>query len=311
MDRTTLGRTGIETSVVGLGAGGPSRLGQSAGRDRADSVALVRRALELGVTLIDTSELYGTEDIVGEAITGRRDEVVLSSKAYWGTDDRVRTPAELTEALERSLENLGTDRLDVYHLHAVVPDRYEEVRDTLVPVLEGAKRDGKIRAVAVSEMFGADPGHEMLGRALRDGWPDVVMVGFNVLNQSARERVFPLTRESGVGTLIMFAVRRALSRPERLREVVAELAGQGLLGEDLDPEDPLGFLVRDGGARSITEAAYRFCRDEPGVDVVLTGTGNVEHLAENVRALNGPPLGDEEAERLRRAFAGIDSVSAN
>lgn len=311
MDRTTLGRTGIETSVVGLGAGGPSRLGQSAGRDRADSVAVVRRALELGVTFIDTSELYGTEDIVGEGIAGRRDEVVLSSKAYWGKDDRIRTPDELAGALERSLTNLGTDHLDVYHLHAVVLDRYEEVRDTLVPVLEGAKRDGKIRAVAVSEMFGADPGHEMLGRALDDGWPDVVMVGFNVLNQSARERVFPATREQGVGTLIMFAVRRALSRPERLREVCAELAEQGLLGADLDPHDPLGFLVREGCARSVTEAAYRFCRHEPGADVILTGTGNVDHLEGNVRALNGPPLPGEDAERLRRAFAGIDSVSAN
>lgn len=311
MERTTLGETGIEASVVGLGAGGPSRLGQSAGRDRADSVAVVRRALELGITFIDTSELYGTEEIVGEAIAGPRDEVVLSSKAYWQKDDRLRTTGELGGALDRSLRKLGTDHLDVYHLHAVTPDVHDEVRDTLVPVLERAKEQGKIRAIAVSEMFGADPGHEMLQKACTEGWPDVVMVGFNVLNQSARERVFPLTRENGIGTLIMFAVRRALSRPDRLREVCAELAEQGLIGTDLDPDDPLGFLAREGCAETVTEAAYRFCRHEPGADVVLTGTGNVAHLEENVRALNGSPLPSEDAERLRRAFAGIDSVSAN
>ena len=88
-------------------------------------------------------------------------------------------------------------------------------------------------------------------------------------------------------------VRRALSRPDELARVAAELVEQGRVdGADLDLDDPLGFLVHEGGAASVVEAAYRFARHEPGCHVVLTGTGSVEHLEENVRSINAPPLPD-------------------
>ena len=100
------------------------------------------------------------------------------------------------------------------------------------------------------------------------------MVGFNPLNPSARDRVFSVTRETDVAIEVMFAVRRALSRPDELARVAAELVEQGRIdGADLDLDDPLGFLVHEGGAASVVEAAYRFARHEPGCHVVLTGTG--------------------------------------
>src|SRR5882672_2608160 len=83
MHYTTLGRTGLKVSVAGLGCGGNSRIGQGAGLSTAQSVALVREALDLGVNLIDTAEGYGTEEIVGEAIKGRpRDSVIVSTKTH-------------------------------------------------------------------------------------------------------------------------------------------------------------------------------------------------------------------------------------
>jgi len=151
----------------------------------------------------------------------------------------------------------------------------------------------------------------MLRRALHDDWIDVVMLGFSILNQSARDTVFPLTREKGVGTLDMFAVRRALSRLEDLRALVDDLSRSGLLDGELDPDDPLGFLVHEGGAVGTVDAAYRFCRDEPGIDVVLTGTGSIEHLKENVTSLERPSLPDADLARLRDVFGRVDSVSGN
>jgi aryl-alcohol dehydrogenase-like predicted oxidoreductase len=93
--------------------------------------------------------------------------------------------------------------------------------------------------------------------------------------------------------------------------MVVELTEQGLLDGDLDADEPLGFLVHDGGGVSVVDAAYRFCRDEPGIDVVLTGTGNVEHLKENIASLERPPLPDSDTARLKQIFARVDSVSGN
>lgn len=81
--------------------------------------------------------------------------------------------------------------------------------------------------------------------------------------------------------------------------------------EELDPADPLGFLLRDGSAENLPDAAYRFCRYEPGIHVVLSGTGNREHLEANLASLNRPPLPPHHIERLKHLFRRVDSVSGN
>ncbi len=106
---------------------------------------------------------------------------------------------------------------------------------------------GKIRFLGITEGFSADTKHVMMERAARDPHWDVMMVGFSILNQSARERVLAETSRQDIGVLCMFAVRDALSRPAKLRETVAELVEQGLIdGDALDAENPLGFLERGG-----------------------------------------------------------------
>jgi hypothetical protein len=104
----------------------------------------------------------------------------------------------------------------------------------------------------------------MMQRAVQDDCWDVVMVGFNILNQSARERIFPCTQQRGIGVLNMFAVRQALSQSAKLQQTVAQLIEQGSVEERLvpDKESPLGFLIREDGAQSLPDAAYRFCRAE-------------------------------------------------
>lgn len=310
MDSTILGRTGLRVSVMGLGAGGHSRIGRSTGRSPRESVEVVRKAIDAGITLIDTAESYETESIVGEALRGReRDRIVLSTKKsiHEGLDE-----AGLRRGLEESLRRLGTDRVDVYHLHGVSPLQYPACAETLVPALGKLRKEGKIRFTGITEQFGTDTRHEMISLALADDAWDVIMVGLNLLNQSARRAVLPLARERNVGVLVMFALRRALSVPERLREVVRQLVERGELdAAELDLRDPLGFLVREGGALSVTDAAYRFCRHESGVHVVLSGTGNLAHLEENLLSLSGPPLPAADLERVRRLFGRVDSVSGN
>ena len=115
MDDTVLGRTGLRVSVMGLGGGGHSRLGQSYGNTEEQSVAVVRRALDLGVTFFDSAEAYGTEGILGKGLAGaRREEIVISTKKSTWHDGEGPLPAsELARGLEASLRRLQTDYVDV------------------------------------------------------------------------------------------------------------------------------------------------------------------------------------------------------
>src|SRR6185312_14250826 len=125
------------------------------------------------------------------------------------------------------------------------------------------------------------------------------IVGIGAGRDSTGIDVFPATRQKGIGTLLMFAVRSIFADPPRVAREMKELAAKGLVEKWLgETDDPLGFLVHEGGAGSMIEAAYRFARHEPGVDVVLFGTGDAGHLRKNVEALLKPPLPEADRERL-------------
>ncbi|MBN2239287.1 MAG: aldo/keto reductase [Dehalococcoidales bacterium] len=308
MEYTTLGRTGLKVTRMGLGCGGPSRIGKGTGKTEDESVAIIRRAIDAGINIIDSAEIYRTEDLVGQAIRGLdRTSLVLCTKK---TPSEGLTGEQLRQGLEDSLKRLGTDYVDVYYLHGVVLKDYEYLVTEIVPEMQKLRQEGKLRFIGISEMFNADTRHEMFQRAFRDDCWDVMMVGFNLLNQSAREYVFPETVKKNIGTTVMFPVRLALSRKERLKEVMNLLIEKGQVNPDeFDMDDPLGFLIHEGGAVSIPDAAYRFCHYESGPNVILSGTGNITHLEENLESFNRPPLPEEDVEKLKYLFRNVDSVT--
>ncbi len=311
MEYGTFGRTGLRTSVVGLGAGGPSQLGRATDRSEDESIALVRRALDLGINYIDTAENYGTEEIIGKAIRGvDRHSLVLSSKKNAFRKGQPVQAKEFAEGVEASLKRLGVETIDVFHFHGPTLDQYPHAVEELVPVLLSLQRAGKIRHLAVSERFPADLEHSVLRRSIADNIFDVVMVGFNILNQTARENVLPAAAKNGIAIECMFAVRRAFCRPARFKEILIELSDCGEIDTELvDMTDPLGWALDASEARSVTELAYRFCRYENGIDLVLTGTGNVQHLEENVASMLRPPLPAEVTQRLRSMFGRVRSAT--
>ncbi len=308
MEYVRFGRTELRVSVMGLGCGGASRLGQNTDRSEAESVAIIRTAIDAGVNFIDTSEAYRTEALVGEALRHYdRDRLVISTKKSYHEEISAKS---LRTGLERSLERLGTDYVDIYSLHAVRPDDYPMLRDTILPVLAELRDEGKLRYIGVTESFNQDPGHRMLTTSLTDNLWDVVMVGFNILNQTARERVFALTHAQDVAVQVMFAVRRAFSQTASLIASLQTLVDKAQLEPaDIDWENPLGFVLEESDASSLTDAAYRFCRHELGVHVVLSGTGNLTHLRENIASLERPPLPEGVLTKLRAIFRRADSVT--
>lgn len=312
MDYHPLGNTGITVSVAGLGCGGNSRLGLGRGASFDECVAVARAAIDLGVNFLDTAEVYGTEEIVGAAVRAYdRDKLVISTKALFKAEDTAET---VTQRVEASLKRLGLDYVDVFHFHAVNPSAYEHHRDVLAPALLRLKEQGKVRHVGLTETGPRDPEQAMLARATAEAPWEVVMLAYSLVNQGARRNIFPVTKRRGVGTLLMFVVRNIFSNDAYRRAVFAKLVEQGLLdrsvmsGSGAGDGDPLAFLVAEGGAESITDAAYRYARHEEGADVILFGTGNRAHVKANIDSILRPPLPAPVIERLHATFGHLTGV---
>lgn len=316
MEYVTLGTSGLVSSVIGLGGGSSGRFGLAKGGTRADAVKLIRTALDLGITFFDGAGLCGGVDkLLAEGLGHSRKDVLLSTKIHLGLDptplttfriaDRasswlarrggtVCSGAVVRKRVERTLKVLRTDTIDILYLHAVSPRQYARTAAEVVPELTKLKSEGKIRAIGISEGFVSDPTHAMLQAALVEPFVDSIMVGFNLANPSAAETVLPKAASAGVGVVGMFALR-GLGVPVRKNDRPTSKDCDRSVGHDR--------IMAECGVSSLAELAYRYCRHQPGMDVVLTGTGNPDHLRQNVTAVLAPPLPAVVMDMLRSAVA--------
>jgi aryl-alcohol dehydrogenase-like predicted oxidoreductase len=192
-----LGRQGLTVSALGLGCMGMS---QSYGTpDDAESLATIHRALELGVTLFDTAEVYGphtNEELLGRALRGRRDQAIIATKfgfrfdgsTYTGLDSR---PVHVREAVEGSLRRLGTDRIDLLYQHRVDPAvPIEDVVGTMADLV----RQGKVRFLGLSEA-----GVETLRRAHAVHPISALQSEYSLWERNLEDEIIPTLRELGIG----------------------------------------------------------------------------------------------------------------
>ena len=307
-----LGRTGLRVSLLSFGTGGPGVFGQTTGLSPTERDALVKRALDLGVNLFDTSEGYDqSEALLGKALVGvPRDSFHLVTK--WSPDapDGEELPPEsLLETLERSLGRMRTDYVDVMMIHGVTAESYHPLVERYYPALRTAREAGKARFIGFSNRLGVDLRHEAVAMALSEHpelW-DAIMLKYGMLHQHAAEEALPLAKKHNVGILNMSAVRLKLTRPNQLEELVAEWKLDGTIPADSVPDNnPLGWLVH-GEVDSVVSAGYKFAADHPAVSSVLTGTSSIEHLERNARALEKPFLPAEDTKWIHAAFLGAIS----
>ena len=279
------------------------------GLSTAESVRLVHIAMDIGVNYLDTAAVYGTEGIVGQAIKSvSRDQVHVATKASIREGMELLPVADVIASLDNSLRELDTDYVDVFQFHAVPPALYSRIREEYAPALLREKEKGKLRHLGLTETPPNDPGGEMLIEASRDSVWEVVMLGFHMMHQVARRNCFPGTMANGIGTVIMFVVRSIFSIPGRLEETMAQLVADKRVPDWLDGDNPLGFLVHEGGADSIIDAAYRYARHEPGTDVILFGSGVEEHIRTNIASILRPPLPAADLARLEELFGALKGV---
>jgi aryl-alcohol dehydrogenase-like predicted oxidoreductase len=190
----------LDVARIGLGTMGMSFAYTGAGTDDAESIRAIHRALDLGVTLIDTAEAYGpftNEELVGRAIKGRRDEIVLASKFGWISHSGSRgagldsTPENVRTAVEGSLKRLDTEHIDLYYQHRVDPDT--PIEDTVAAMAE-LVTEGKVRHIGLSEA-----GPETIRRAHMVHPITAVQSEYSLWTRDSEAKVLPLLRELGIG----------------------------------------------------------------------------------------------------------------
>ncbi len=246
MLKRRLGRTNFETSVVGFG-GIPILH-----RPKEEAVKVVRRAIEMGVNFIDTANSYGdSENKIGEAIKGIREQLFISTKSQF------RTGKEVKESIEESLRRLAIEKIDIIFIHSV--DSEEELehrlKEGVLETMKEARQAGKVDYIGIS-------GHnnKVLVKAIKTGEFDAIIATYNLTNDDGNRELFPLTRELDVGVIVM----------------------KPLVGGYLAvPPEAVQFRVEDK-ATSTAEASLRFVLSNPYITTVIPGMGTIEEVEEDV-----------------------------
>ncbi len=300
----------MKVSLLSLGSGGARQLGQAIGMTQSEQTSLVHRALDLGVNFIDTSAEYGdSEAILGRALDGvPRDSYYLCTK--WPSSmngELIEDPQLLADSVERSLDRLATDHVDVMMFHGPLSADYTAIVERFYSTMERLREQGKIRHIGLSTQYVSEPaqGAAELAMKLNPQLWDVLMLKYGLLNQSLAKEVLPLAIEHGVGIMNMAAVRVKLPDPDLLQQLMHEWAEEGYIERgELSEDDPLGWLVHDE-VTSVVAAGYKFAADHPAISTVVTGTSSEAHLEENAAALEKPYLSADDTRRAKELFGDI------
>jgi aryl-alcohol dehydrogenase (NADP+) len=291
MQYRTLGRTGIKVSPYGLGAlMFATQIGNS---DPEDSIRVIHKALDAGINLIDTADAYGdSEEVVGRALKGRRDDVVLATKVSrpMGTDPNQQGASRrwIMTALENSLRRLQTDHIDVYQIHR--PDPETDIEETLSAMTD-LVRSGKVRAIGTSTMPASDI-VEAQWVAERRGLERfrTEQPPYSILNRSIEREVLPVAQRYGMGILVWGPLGQGMltGRVRRGQDTDVIRAKFHTAFSDerrLDAVEQLTPLAEEAGL-SMPHLAMAFAIAHPGVTSALLGARTMEQLDDLLAGLD-------------------------
>jgi len=295
MNYRRLGRTGLQVSEIGLGTVelgldyGVPVAGEHLRPPEEHAARLLNRALDLGVNFIDTARAYGTsEEIIGRALKGRRNEYILASKLARIRDEG-QSAGELAEqvkaSIAESLRMLQTDVIDLLQLHLASVEVITKGR--MLAAVKEAQQAGYVRFIGASTY-----GEEEPLAALRDGGYDTLQVAYNLADKTLEEQVLPLAQQQDVGIVVRSVLLRGVltHRYHLLPEPLAEL--RSAIAE-------LSRLAEAEGC-NLPEMAYRFVLAHPAVTTALVGTARIEELEAALAFAGRPSLPPARVAAIRQ-----------
>ena len=318
MEYTTLGDTGMTVSKICLGC---MSFGDSDWRewvlDEEEGKEIVERALELGVTFFDTANMYSngeSERVLGEALEGHRDETVVATKGYFQMDESNPNSGGLSrkaieQELERSLDRLGMDTVDLYQIHRW--DYDTPIEETLA-ALDDAVRRGDVRYVGASSMW-AHQFAEALHTSERQGYERFATMQnhYNLAYREEEREMLPLCKKEGVGVMPWSPLARGyLTRPHE--EIDATRRGETeehmyrhpyREGAGTRVNERVAELADEKGVKMAQIALSWLCHKE-WVDTPIVGTTSVEHLEDAVEALD-IDLSDSDIDWLEEPYEPV------
>ncbi len=318
MEFRQLGHSGLMVPVLSFGTGTFGGKGEFfaawGSSDVAEATRLVDICLEAGVNFFDTADVYSqgaSEEILGKAIAGRRNSVLISTKATFpmgqGPNDLGSSRYHLIQACEASLRRLGTDYIDIYHLHGF--DQITPIEETL-HTLDTLVQSGKVRYIACSNFSGW---HLMKSLAISEkyGWSRYVahQAYYSLIGREFEWELMPIGIDQRVGTIVWSPlgwgrltgkIRRNQPLPK-----VSRLHATAEKGPPVDDEylykvvDALDEVARDTG-KTVPQVALNWLLQRPTVANIVIGARNEEQLRQNLGAV-GWNLTNEQVQRLNRA----------
>ena len=291
METKPLGRSGLRVSVVGLGC---NNFGQRC--DLAQTRAVVSKALDLGVTLFDTADVYGglgvSEEYLGKALEGRRADVIVATKFGMPMGEGLKRGGSrrwVMQAAENSLRRLGTDFIDLYQIH--FPDAQTPIEETL-RALDDLVRQGKVRYIGCSNFAGWQVVEAAWTSRSASLAPFVSAQNFyNLLERNVERELVPACNAYGLGLLPYFPLasglltgkyRRGEAAPEGTRLAAARFKS-ALTDKNFDRVEKLAGLAADAG-HSLLELAIGWLASQSHVSSVIAGATKSEQVEQNVRA---------------------------
>ena len=293
MKTRTLGQNGPEVSAIGLGCMGMSAF--YGGGDEAQSIAVIHRALDLGVTVLDTAEMYGphtNEVLVGKALKGRRDQAFLATKFGIGYNaDRTRLavdgrPENVRRAIEGSLQRLGADHVDLYYLHRVDPDT--PIEDTVGAMAE-LVQEGKVRFLGLSE---AAPG--TLRKAHATHPITALQTEYSLWSREPEDELFATVRELGIGFVPYSPLGRGFLSgdirsiddlaPDDFRRTNPRFMGENFQ-KNLDLVEAVKTIAADKGVTA-AQLALAWVLAQGDDLVPIPGTRRIPTLEQNAAAVD-------------------------
>jgi aryl-alcohol dehydrogenase-like predicted oxidoreductase len=291
MEKRPFGKTGMQVSVLGFGSYKMS--GKIGGSTVEEVSRLLGQALDTGLNVIDTAECYGQgEELIGQAVGHRRSDYYLFTKCGHaaGFDLPDWNPQLLERSIERSLERLRTDHLDLVLLHSCSQDLLHQ--GEVIEVLQRARAAGKTRYIGYS----GDRRSALY--AVTCGAFDALQISVNIADQESIDRTILQAAAQGMGIIAKRSVANgAWNSGQKSTDSINQIYRQRLKVLNYD------FLTE--GPEAVASTALRFTLSVPGVDIVLVGTTNPEHLQQNLAVLAAGPLPKAQYEAIRRRWREV------